>query len=111
MGIHKQTTVKKDVTKTTNVKFDEHIFFEPGKVDNSDIRDAVIEIKIQNKGFFSSDLVGTFPISTSTIYNLENHVVHHQLIAMTNPEAEDKGKTSAFMALSINLIGPGDEST
>jgi len=29
---------------------------------------------------------------------------------MTNPEADDKTKTSGFLVVSINLIGPGDEA-
>lgn len=32
------------------------------------------------------------------------------MIAMTNPKAEDKSKTSAFLTVSINLIGPGDDA-
>ena len=109
-GVTKHTKVKKDVTPTTKVKFDEHIFFETGKLGIKEIEQSLIELRIVNKGFFSSDTIGYFPISTTTIYNLEKHAVHSQLIAMNNPTAEDKGKTSAILTISANLSGPGDES-
>lgn len=77
MGKIKQTSVKKDVTSTTIVKFDEHIFINTGKIETKDIEEALIEVTVKNKGFFSSDVVGYFPISSTTIYNYENHVVHN----------------------------------
>lgn len=65
---------------------------------------------MENKGFFSGDKIGYFPISSTTIYNLDKHVAHNQPLALTNPSAEDKSMVTGYLTLSINLTGPGDES-
>lgn len=52
-----------------------------------EISDCLIEIEVENKGFFKGDRMGYFPISTATVYNLEGHVAHNQPLALTNPDA------------------------
>ena len=110
MGMSKTTASKSKITKSTLVTWDEHLFFDTPKLEVQEIEAALIEIEILNKGFFSSDLIGRFPISTTTIYNLENHTVHNQMLSFTNPEAENKTKITGNISVSIQLIGPDDES-
>jgi hypothetical protein len=43
-----------------------------------DIEEATIEIDINNKGFFKSDMIGHFVVSAATIYGMKDHLVHNQ---------------------------------
>lgn len=55
MGKTASTSAKKGVTRTTPVKWDEHLFLEAGKVTSKEIQASLIQIEVLNKGFFSSD--------------------------------------------------------
>ena len=107
-GKDKQTKAFEKISPGTEVTWNEHIYIETGNVKGSEFAEELIEIRILNKGFFKSDLIGYFPISPPTIYNMKDHVVHNQIVAFTNPEAEDKSKVCAYLTLSFNLSGPGD---
>lgn len=78
MGKNKQSTSKDNCTRSTQIKWDEHLFLETGKVSSKEIEEGLIEIEIMNKGFFKSDLIGYFPISATSIYNMKDHLVHNQ---------------------------------
>ena len=73
----KSTSNKKGITRTTPIKWDEHLFIEVGEKTQKEIEGALIEIEILNKGFFKSDMIGYFPLSTLTIYNMPGHLVHN----------------------------------
>lgn len=77
LGNSKSTSTKNGITKTTPIKWDEHLFIEVGEQTQKEIETALIEIEILNKGFFKSDLIGYFPLSTVTIYNLKDHLIHN----------------------------------
>jgi hypothetical protein len=109
-GTEKKTSAKSDMTTMSIVKYEEHIFIETGKLTEKEIAASLIEVEVENKGFFSGDKMGYFPISTTTVYNLDNHVTHNTPLALTNPNADDKSKISGYLTLSINLSGPGDEA-
>lgn len=55
MGQTASTTAKKGVTRTTPVKWDEHLFLDVGKVTGKEMQASLIQIEVLNKGFFSSD--------------------------------------------------------
>jgi len=55
MGTTASTSAKKGVTRTTPVKWDEHLFLEAGKVTGKEMQASLIQIEVLNKGFFSSD--------------------------------------------------------
>jgi hypothetical protein len=55
MGQTASTSAKKGVTRTTPVKWDEHLFLEAGKVTGKEMQASLIQIEVLNKGFFSSD--------------------------------------------------------
>ena len=92
MGKELQTTAKNDITRSSTVKWDEHLFLEVGEVKAGDIQEAMIEVQILNKGFFKSDLVGSFAVSAAKIYDRADHVLHNQPLAFTNPTATNKAK-------------------
>lgn len=97
----KSTSAKSGITRTTPVKWDEHLFIDSPKLTEQEVSASTIEIEILNKGFFKSDSIGYFPISTPTIYNMDNHSLHNQMLAFTNPQAEDKAKISGYVMVSI----------
>ena len=70
---------------------------------SKEIEDALIEIQINHKGFFKAIPIGYHAVSASTIYGMKDHLVHNQLLAFTNPNAEDKSKISGYVRVSINL--------
>jgi hypothetical protein len=61
------------------------LFLECGEVKAADIMAAMLEIRILNKGFFKSDLIGTFAVSAAKIYDRKDHVLHNQPLSFTNP--------------------------
>ena len=97
----KSTTAKSGITRTTQVKWDEHLFIDSPKLTEQEVSASMIEIEILNKGFFKSDSIGYFPISTPTIYMMNNHTLHNQMLAFTNPTADDKAKISGYVMVSI----------
>ena len=99
----KVTSAKNNITRSTQVKWDEHLFIESGVLKQKEIEEAVITFQIQNKGFFKSETIGTFSVSAKTIYQMKDHVVHNQPVSFTNPDAEDKAKITADLSISINI--------
>jgi len=85
MGKEKQTSAKNDITSAVSIKWDEHLFLEAGEVKAAEIQEAMIEVQILNKGFFKSDLVGSYAVSAAKIYDRKDHVLHNQPLAFTNP--------------------------
>jgi hypothetical protein len=73
----KVTSAKNNITRSTQVKWDEHLFIESGVLKQAEIEEAVITIQIQNKGFFKSESIGAFTVSAKTIYQMKDHVVHN----------------------------------
>lgn len=110
MGKTKSTNAQKDITPASEVMWDEHLFFETGKVTAKEIEAGMIVIRVKDKGFFSSKLIGYFCCSALSIYNMKDHVVHNQIIAFTNPDAEDCSKISSYVTVSINIVRGGDEA-
>ena len=78
MNKNKDTSAKNDCTRSSILKWDEHLFLDIGEVKAKDIEEQLIEIEIMNKGFFKSDQIGYHPISAPTIYNRKDHVLHNQ---------------------------------
>ena len=64
-----------------------------------------------NKGFFKADAIGQFEMAVSKIYNMDDHVMLHQQIGLTNPDSKDFSKITGYITVSINIQGPGDEAT
>ena len=66
-----------DVTNTTVVTLDGHIFIELMNQSVADLETTKILIKLQEKGFFKTALIGQLELDLTYIYNLENHTAQH----------------------------------
>jgi hypothetical protein len=67
-GKNKSSSAKNNITRSTMVKWDEHLFLESGFLKKSEIEEAIIDIQIINRGYFKSETIGAFSISAKTIY-------------------------------------------
>jgi hypothetical protein len=68
-----------------------------------------ITIRILNKGFFKEDTIGIYEFDVAQIHLQEKHTLLHQWLALSNPEGTDFNEITAYIKLSISVIGPGDE--
>jgi len=50
--------VKDKITRSDEIKWDEHLYLEMPELKSDEICASMIEIQIYNKGFFKSDLIG-----------------------------------------------------
>lgn len=73
-GGKKETTkVFNDVTNTTVVNFDSHVFVELMGKSVAELEQTKICIRLQEKGYFKNELIGQVEMDLTFIYNLENH--------------------------------------
>lgn len=98
----------KDVTSTTVLNFDSHIFIELMGQSVAELEQTKILIKLQQKGFFKTSLIGQVELDLTFIYNLENHTKQHQWLAMINPDSEDFSSVAAYLKLSGSIYGVED---
>lgn len=54
-GKEGSVATKNNVTRSTVVKWDEHVFMDSGKVTKEEISDSKLEFQIMNYGFFKSE--------------------------------------------------------
>lgn len=74
----KQTTKEfMDVTNTTVLTLDGHIFIELMNQSVAELETTKIMIKLMQKGFFKTALIGQLELDLTYIYNLENHTAQH----------------------------------
>ena len=110
MGKHESTAPKEDVARDVAVTFDDHMFINIPNAKKQDLEDATIVICAENRGFFKGDLIGQFEIAVNKVYNMESNVMKHQWIALNNPDGSDFSKITGYVAVSIQVQGPGDEA-
>ena len=72
-GKQERTKVFNDVTNTTVVNFDSHIFVELMGKSVAELEGTKIQIKLQEKGYFKNEMIGQVEMDLTYIYNLENH--------------------------------------
>ena len=99
----------KDVTPTTVCEFDSHIFIELMGQSVAELEQTKILIKLQQKGFFKTVLIGQIEVDLTYIYNLENHTQQHTWLAMINPDSEDFSSVAAYIKLSASVYGVEDK--
>ena len=102
------TKVVENVTSTTIVNFDGHIFVELMGQSVAQLEQSKILIKLQEKGFFNTSLIGQVELDLTYIYNLENHTKQHQWFALINPDSEDFSAVSAYLKISGSVYGIDD---
>ncbi len=62
-----------------------------------------------DKGFFKDSVIGVYQFSVSNIYFRDDHVLHHQWLALSDPSAQNFNEITGSLKLSISVIGEGDE--
>ena len=68
----KETTkVMENVTSTTIVNFDSHVFIELMGQSVAELEQTKILIKLQEKGFFNTALIGQVELDLTFLYNLD----------------------------------------
>lgn len=92
-----------------SVTWNEHIFFEPRGLTQSQVEDAKIEIRILDKRFFKDSLVGLYVFDVPQIYFHPSHAIFHQWVALSNPKSNKFNEITGYLKLSVSVIGPGDE--
>lgn len=73
--LEKSSKTKKDIGKETKVSFNEHLFMEYKNLEKETLEAAQLKFSVENKGYFKSDLVGTFDMAFSKIYNMKEHTM------------------------------------
>jgi hypothetical protein len=82
----------------------EHFFFEPTGLSSEDVASQVITVQLLDKGFLRDSQVGIFDIDLSQIYfEQEDHAIHNQWVALSNPESADKNAIVGYLQLSISI--------
>lgn len=75
MTLEKSSKVKKDIGKESKVSYNEHLFMEYKNLEKEQLDAAQVKFSVENKGYFKSDLVGTFDMALSKIYNMKEHTM------------------------------------
>ena len=108
-GKRENTKVIENVTATTVVNFDSHIFIELMRQSVADLEGTKILLKLQTKGYFKTSLIGQIELDLTYLYNLEQHTKQHQWFAMINPDSEDFSSVAAYMKISASVYGIDDK--
>ena len=65
-------------------------------------------IKINQKGYFKTSLIGQIEMDLTYLYNLENHTSQHKWFAMINPDSEDFSSVAGYIKISGSVHGIDD---
>lgn len=103
MALEKASKVKKDIGKESKVNFNEHLFMEFKNLEKEDTDSAQVKFSVENKGYFKSDLVGTFDMALSKMYHMKDHTMKDQLIGLTNPNSKDFSKVTGYICVNVNI--------
>ena len=100
--------VIENVTSTSVVDLDHHVFFELLGQSVADLDQTKILIKVLKKGYFKANLIGQVELDLTYIYNLDNHTKEHTWMAMINPNSEDFSSVAAYIKMSGSVYGVDD---
>lgn len=103
------SSAKDNIGGLGEVVWSEHLFLEPKNVEKVDAEEGKIVIKLLDKGFLKNSLIGVFDFDLSYIYNMKDHLLLHQWIALSNPNSEDYAKITGYLKISISVACTGDE--
>ena len=99
----------KDVTATTVLNFGSHVFVELMQQSVAQLEQTKIIVRLNQKGFFKTSLIGQIELDLTYVYNLANHTQEHQWVALINPESEDFSSVSAYLKMSASIYGVDDK--
>lgn len=79
LGKSKATECKDDIpcNSNTTVWYREHLYFEFRNQYSSDIQNAIISLKIKNKGIMRDELIGLYDIDITKVYFKDRHTIEH----------------------------------
>lgn len=109
-GKEQRTTTKEGISYESKLVINEHLFVDLPNLTKDEVENSQINIKVENRSYFSGDTIGEFEISTQKIYNMKEHTMLNQRLGLNNPNSEDFSKITGYVTVSINVVGPGDES-
>jgi len=70
-----------------------------------------VVIQVLDKGFFKDKQVGIFELDVAQVYfTNDQHALHHQWVALSNPDGGSAADIKGYVKLSIAVQGPGDSS-
>ena len=102
------TKVIENVSASSVVNFDSHVFIELFKQSVADLEGTKILIKINEKGYFKNSLIGQIEMDLTYLYNLEKHTSQHKWFAMINPDSEDFSSVAGYIKISASVHGIDD---
>ena len=87
----------------------EHLFIEGKNIEKQTAEEDKIVIKLLDKGFLKNSLIGMFDFDLSFIYNMKDHLMLHQWLALSNPNSENYSEITGYIKVSISIACTGDE--
>ena len=109
IGLKKYTTSKKNISQLGEVTWNEHLFLEPKNVEKQSAEDGRIMIKLLDKHFIKDLVIGQFEFDLTHIYFMENHLMLHQWMALSNPNSEKYSQITGYLKVSISVACTGDK--
>lgn len=109
MGKKKYTSCKNDISSRASVTWSEHIFFEPKDLNERDIQNGKLKIRVLDQQMLKNTVIGVYEMDLSYIYFKEKHAVFDQWIGISNPTSQNYNELSGYLKISVSVIGPGDE--
>ena len=103
------TTVKEDIGSNASVHWGDHIFFEPKGLQERDIQNGRLLIRILDQQMFKNAVIGTYEMDLSFVYFQDKHAVFNQWIGISNRNAKDFNEICGYLKISASVIGQGDE--
>ena len=90
--------------------FDEHFYFEKTdlSVEQLDSSKILIEVYDSSKASKRKDYFGIYEFDLQYIYNMKNHSLKNNWIALSNPESENITKIRGYLKLSISVLNDND---
>ena len=98
-----------DISVNASVTWNEHIFFEPKNLSESDIQNEKICIKMNDQRMFKDAVIGMYEVDLSYIYFQDKHSIFKQWVGLSNPSVKNFNEISGYLKISASMVGPGDE--
>jgi hypothetical protein len=107
---HKQySSCKDDIGGSIEIVYNEHIFLEPRNIEKKEAEEAKICLKLMDKGYIKNSMIGMFEFDLSYIYFMNDHMLLHQWLAISNPNSDNYSEITGYLKVSISVVASGDE--
>jgi hypothetical protein len=90
--------------------YDEHFYFEKTNlsVEQLDSSKILIEVYDASNASKRKDYFGIYEFDLEYIYNMKNHSLKNNWIALSNPESDNITKIRGYLKLSISVLNDND---